>query len=93
MDYLAPPTFDVSNIDMWKFKMSSYLKVLELYVYLAITKKSYIENGKYVEANAQAMIALKQTLSKTNLFIVSHCNSAFVVWNRWSLLKDKIQTI
>ena len=44
--------FDVSNIDVWKFKMSAYLKVLELHVYLANTKKSYIDNGKYLEANA-----------------------------------------
>ena len=61
--------------------MSSYLKALELHVYFAITKKSYIENDKYLEANAQSMIALKQTLSNTNLSIVSHCDSFFVVWN------------
>jgi len=59
MDYLAPPKFDVSNIDMWNFKMSSYLKALELHVYFAITKKSYIENDKYLEANAQVMVAQK----------------------------------
>jgi len=28
MDYLALLTFDVSNIDMWKLKMSMYLKTL-----------------------------------------------------------------
>jgi len=48
--------------------MSSYLKALGLHVYLATTKRSYIDNGKYAEANAQAMIALKQTLSKDYLF-------------------------
>ena len=68
MDYLAPPIFDVFNIDMLKFKMSSFLKALRLHVYLATTKKSYIENGKYLEANAQSMIALKQTLSNTYSF-------------------------
>ena len=52
MDYLAPPMFDVSNIDLWKFKMSAYLKSLGLHVYLATTKKSYIGNDKYLEANA-----------------------------------------
>jgi len=51
--------FDVFNIDMWKFKMSSYLKALGLHDYLATTKKSYFENEKYLEANAQAMIVLK----------------------------------
>jgi len=48
--------------------MSSYFKALGLHVYLATIKRSYIDNGKYVEANAQAMIALKQTLSKDYLF-------------------------
>jgi len=32
--------------------MSSYFKALGLYVYLAPTKRSYIDNGKYFEANA-----------------------------------------
>ena len=44
--------------------MSAYLKVLGLHVYLATSKSSYISNGKYVEANAQALIALKHTLEK-----------------------------
>jgi len=43
--------------------MSSYLKALGLHVYLATTLKSYIENGKYLEANAQAMIALSKHLA------------------------------
>ena len=51
--------FDVSNIDMWKFKMSAYLKVLGLHVYLATTKKSYFGNDKYLEANTQAIDALR----------------------------------
>jgi len=52
MDYLIPPIFDASNIDMSKLKMSSYLKALELHIYLATTKKSYVDNEKYLEANA-----------------------------------------
>ena len=52
MDFLAPLMYDVFNIDMWKFKMSSYLKALGLHVYLATTKKSYIDNDKYLGANA-----------------------------------------
>ena len=51
--------YDFSNIDMWKFKMSAYLKALGLYVYLATIKKSYIGNNKYLGANAQALEALK----------------------------------
>ena len=81
MDHLAPPMFDVSNIDIWKIRMSAYLKALDLHVYLVTTKKTYFDNAKYLEANAQALHALKQTLSKEYLSIVSHCNSAFVVWN------------
>ena len=42
MDYLAPPMFDVSNIGMWKFKMSMYLKTLGMHVYLATTKNPIV---------------------------------------------------
>jgi len=59
--------------------MSSYLKALELHVYLATTKKSYVDNGKYLEANTQAMDALKYTLCKKHISLVSHCDSAFAV--------------
>ena len=52
MDYLSPPMYDISNIDMWKFKMSVYLKALELHVYHSTTKKSYLGNDKHIEANA-----------------------------------------
>jgi len=61
--------------------MNSYFKVLGLHVYLATTKRSYVDNAKYLEANAQVMIALKQTLNKDYLFMIFHCDSAFVVWN------------
>ena len=51
MDFMTPPMYDVTNIDMWKFKMSAYLKTVGLHVYFATTKKSYLDNDKYVEAN------------------------------------------
>ena len=41
-----------------------YLKTLGMHVYLVTTKKSYFGNDKYIEANAQALVALKHTLSK-----------------------------
>jgi len=89
MDYLAPPMFDVSNIDMWKHRMSMYLKILGLHIFLTATKKSYLGNSKYIEANAQALEALRSTLSKEYLCIVSHCDSAFAVWN--TLTSPKLQ--
>ena len=61
--------------------MSVYLKILGLHVYLAATKKSYLGNDKYIEVNAQALIALRHTLSKEQLSMVSHCDSAFATWN------------
>ena len=79
MVYLALPMFDVSNIDMWKLRMSAYLKTLGLHVYLATTKKSYLSNSKHIEANAQALEALRSTLNKDYLSMVSHCDSAFAV--------------
>ena len=79
MDYLSPPIFDVSNIDMWKLKMSMYLKILGLHVYLVAIKKSYLDNSKHIEANAQALEALRSTLNKEYLMMVSNCDSAFAV--------------
>ena len=54
--------FDVSNIDMWKLRISAYLKTLGLHVYLTATKKSYHGNRKYIDDNAQAQDALKQNI-------------------------------
>ena len=76
MDFMTPPMFDVSNIDMWKLRMSGYLKTLGLHVFLTATKKSYLCNNNHIEANAQALIALRNTLNKEYLCIVSHCDSA-----------------
>ena len=70
--------------------MSMYLKTLGMHVYLATTKKSYLGNNKHIEANAQALEALRQTLSKEYLSMISHCDSAFAVWN--TLTSPKLQT-
>jgi len=50
--------------------MSAYLKALRLHVYLATTKKSYFGNDMYLGANAQALDALKHTLSKDHLHFI-----------------------
>ena len=81
MDYLAPPMFDVSNINIWKLKMSMYLKILRMHVYLTTVKKPSLSNDKHIEANAQALEALRCTLNKEYLSIISYCDSAFAVWN------------
>ena len=52
MNFMTPPMFYVSNIDVWKLKMSMYLRTLGMCVYLSTTKKSYSANNKYIEANA-----------------------------------------
>ena len=90
MDFLTPPMFDTSNIVVWKARMSMFLKTLGLLVFLAATKKSYLGNSKHIEANAQALEALRSTLNKEYLFMVSNCDSAFVVWN--TLTSSKLQT-
>ena len=61
--------------------MSWHLKAIGWKVYLAITKESYLSNSKHLEANAQALEALRKSLSKKYLNMVSHCDSAFAVWN------------
>jgi len=47
--------------------MSAYLKALGLHVYLATTKKSYVDNGKHLEANTQAMEVLRHTVGEEHL--------------------------
>ena len=44
-----------------------YLKTLGMHVHLAATKKSYLGNSKHIEANAQALEALRRTLSKESV--------------------------
>ena len=90
MDFMTPLMYDTSNIDIWKVKMSMYLKTLGMHVYLATTKKSNLDNNKHIEANAQALEALRCTLSKEHLSIISYCDSAFAVWN--TLTSPKLQT-
>ena len=55
--------------------------------------RNYICNDKYLEENTQALHALRQTLSKEHLSIVSHCDSTFVVWNTLSFLKEQASNI
>ena len=55
-----------------------YLKALGIHIYLATIKKSYFVNGKYFEANAKALYALKSTLNDEYLFRVFNFDSAFV---------------
>ena len=70
--------------------MNSYLKTLGLHVYLATIKKSYIGNDKHIEANAQTLIALRQSLSKKHLSLIYHCDSAFAVWTTLTSLKEQM---
>ena len=67
-----------------------YLKTLDMHVYLAASKKSYLSNSKHIEANTQALEALRCTLSKEHLSIVSYCDSDFAVWN--TLTSPTLQT-
>jgi len=47
MNFLAPLIFDILDFQNWKVKMTIYLKALRINVYLATSKESHIENGKY----------------------------------------------
>jgi len=64
-----------------------------LHVYLAATRKSYLDNDKHIENNAQTLIALKCTLSKDDFSMISHCDSAFTVWNTLTSRKEQVQHI
>ena len=69
--------------------MNAYLKALGLHIYLAITKKFYIDNGKYLEANAQTIDALEHTQNKEHISLISLCDSAFTVWNTFTSSKEQ----
>ena len=73
--------------------MHAYLKDIGLHVYLATTKKSYLGSDKYREANTQAIEALRHTLSKDHISLISHCDSAFAVWNTLISPKEQAQHI
>ena len=63
-----------------------YLKTIGLHVFLTATNKSYLGNSKHIEANAQALTALRNTLNKEYLMLVSHCDSAFCSVEHFDLL-------
>ena len=46
MDFMTPPSFDPSNIVVWKIRMTVYLQTLGHKVYLAITKIAFLGSGK-----------------------------------------------
>ena len=56
-----------------------YLKTLGLHVFLTATKKSFLGTSKHIEANALALKAIRSTLNKEYLMLVSNLDSAFVV--------------
>ena len=78
---MTPPSFDPSNIVVWKIRMTVYLETLGHKVYLAITKESYLSDSKHIGANAQALEAIRSTLNKEYLLLASNFDSAFAVWN------------
>ena len=42
-------------------------------------QENLFDNDKYIEANAQAIDAIKHTLSKEQFSLISYCDSAFAV--------------
>ena len=68
-----------------------YLKVLGIHVYLSTTKESYTVNGKYLEAKAKALHALKSTLNDEYLYRVSNIDSDFIVCNTLISLGEQTQ--
>ena len=73
--------------------MPIYLKALGMHVYLVTTKKAYLDNDKYIEANAQSLEALRHILNKYYLSIIFHCDFAFTVWNTLTSLSYRRQTM
>ena len=86
---MTPPMFDILNIQIWKVKISMYLKALGIHVYFATIKYSYSLNGKNLEANKKALHALRSILNDEYLSRVANFDSAFVVWNTIVSLANK----
>ena len=61
--------------------MAIYLQTLGYKVHIAITKVSFLSDSKHIGANAQALEAIRSTLSREHLLLVSNLDSAFAVWN------------
>ena len=91
MDSMTPPSFDPSNIVVWKYRMSMYLKTLGLHVFLAANKRCYLGDRKHIGANAQALEAIRSTLNKEYLMLASNFDSAFAVWNMLTTTTSKLQ--
>ena len=83
--------FDFLDFQNWKVKMTLYLKALCIHIYLATIKESYFINGKYLQANAKAIHALKLTLKDDHLLRVSKIDSAFALWNTLTSLDEQMQ--
>jgi len=81
MDFLTPPMFDILNIQIWKVKMSIYLKALGIHIYLATIKDSYLVNDKHLETNTKAIHTLRSILNDEYLSSVSKFDLAFVAWS------------
>ena len=80
---------DILNYETWYVKMFVYLNALGIHIYLATIKDSYFINGKYYEANAKDIHALKSTLNDEYLSKVSNTDLAFVVWNNFITLGEQ----
>ena len=64
---------------------------LGLHVFLAATKRCYLGDRKHIGANAQALEAIRSTLSNDYLMLVSNLDSTFVVWNKLTTSTFKLQ--
>ena len=76
---MTPPMYDASNIVVWKARMSMYLKTLGLHVFLAATKKSYLGNGKHLEANAQALDVGPEMMPNVKLSLLALMDLNYIV--------------
>ena len=70
MNFMSPPLFDILNIQIWKVKMSLYVKALGIHVYFATTKDSYCLNGKNIEANAKALVGRRLKYQTVLIIII-----------------------
>ena len=90
MDFIASPCLIFLTSKLKKLRCHCTSKPLGIHVYLATIKNSYFVNGKYLEANAKAIHALKSTLNDDYLSRFSNIESAFVVWNTLNSLGEQM---
>jgi len=87
MDFMTPPSFDPSNIDVWKYRMSMYLKTLGLLC--SCTGLRFLSTGSQVHGAAIKLgLDLDVSVSNSLLTMYGECGSISECWKAFHSMPD-----